>query len=78
VPLSCVVGWAMTVEEVFRYIDELLEEFQREEDQAIMQRNMDKAIAGLAGKDACERLRRRLQFAADVRRNVELVTRKAK
>jgi len=68
----------VTLEEVFRSIDEVRDEFQREEDQAILQRDIHKGIAALAGKDACERLRRRFQFAADVRRNVELVTRKAK
>ncbi len=32
------------------------EMYQREEDQAILQRDMDKAIHALAGKDACHRL----------------------
>ncbi len=68
----------MTIEEVFSTIDEVREEFQREEDQAILQRDIHRGIAALAGKDACERLRRRFQFAADVRRNIALVTAKRK
>lgn len=32
------------------------EMYQREEEQAIRQRDMDKAIHALAGKDACQRL----------------------
>ena len=46
-----------TAAELELWIGEMREMYAREEDQAIMQRNMDKAVAALSGKDACERLR---------------------
>lgn len=46
------------LQDVFRWTDEIRSEFVREEDQAILQRNMDKAIAAVSGKDACDRLTR--------------------
>ncbi len=48
----------MDLEFILEIIGDVKDSFQREEDQAILQRAMDKAIAGLAGKDACGRISR--------------------
>jgi len=56
----------MNLDVVLRVIEEIREDFQREEDQAILQQRLDKAIAALAGKDACDRIRRRLETTAGV------------
>ena len=52
----------MTVEDVLIWINDVHDQFQREEDQGILQGRLDKASAALAGKDACERLRREVQM----------------
>lgn len=46
----------MDLDFIVQIIEDVKERYQREEEQAILQRNMDKAIAALAGKDACARL----------------------
>ena len=46
----------MDLDFIFQIIADVRERFQREEEQAILQRNMDKAIAALSGKDACTRI----------------------
>lgn len=56
----------MHLEDVLRWIDEVKEEFQREEDQGILQGRLDKASAALAGKDACERIRRRMNLCVQM------------
>ncbi len=52
----------ITLERVRQLIGELREDYQREEDQAILQQRLDKATAALAGKDACARIERRLEI----------------
>jgi hypothetical protein len=51
--------------QVFTWTDEIRSEFAREEDQAIRQRNIDRGIEALSGKDACDRLVRciRMRFS---------------
>jgi len=63
-----------TLEDVIRYVDELDEQYQREQKQAIMQRSMEKAIYALAGQESCERLRNWLQMRTDMRNNVAMMT----
>jgi len=48
----------MTIDDVLRWVADVNEEFQREEDQGVLQGRLDKAAHALAGKDACERLKR--------------------
>jgi hypothetical protein len=57
----------MELEEVLGWIDDVLEQFQREEDQGILQQRLDKASAALAGKDACQRIRRDIQMRYGMR-----------
>lgn len=47
----------ISLERVQRLIDDLHEQYQREEEQAILQRDMEKAVRALSGKDACTRLK---------------------
>jgi hypothetical protein len=46
----------ITLEQFYAWIDEMREMYQREEDQAIRRRDMERATYAVAGKDACERL----------------------
>lgn len=64
----------LNLEEVLRYVDDLDEQYQREQRQAIMQRNMDKATAALAGQEACERLKRWLEMRNTMSENVAVMT----
>ncbi len=41
---------------ILQIIQDVRHRFQREEEQAILQRSMDKAMQALAGKDACTRI----------------------
>jgi hypothetical protein len=50
----------ITLEHIVSWVNDVQEEFQREEDQGILQGNLNKATAALCGKDACERLKRSL------------------
>ena len=59
----------MELDEVLSWIDDVLEQFQREEDQGILQGRLDKASAALAGKDACQRIRRDIQMRYGMRQN---------
>lgn len=63
-----------TLEDVLLYVEELDEQYQREQKQAIMQRNMDKATAALAGQEACGRLRRWLEMRTAMSNNVRMMT----
>lgn len=47
----------ISLERVERLIEDLREQYQREEEQAILQRDMEKAARALCGKDACTRLK---------------------
>jgi len=57
-----------------QYINELDEQYMREEKQAIMQRSMDKAVYALAGREACERVQSWLELRYGMARNVEVMT----
>lgn len=48
-------------EELSRWIAEMYEDYGREMEQAIMQRDMAKAERALAGKEACQRIRSRIE-----------------
>jgi len=62
------------LEDILLYVDELDEQYQREQKQAILQRNMDKAVAALAGQEACDRLRSYITMRTDMARNVAVMT----
>lgn len=64
----------LDLDKVAAFIADVYDQYQREEDQAILQRNMDKAIAALAGKDACHRLRTSLGIRFDMAENVVRMT----
>ncbi len=54
----------MTTEDVLCVVREVREEFQREEDQGLMQHDLHKAEQALSGKYACERIARRIEARA--------------
>jgi hypothetical protein len=57
------------LERVHEFIEELREMYQREEEQAILQRNMDKAVLALAGKEACTRLKNYFDMRSEMHHN---------
>ena len=57
--------------EVARVVSEVQEEFQREIEQGVLQHDLYKATAALGGKDACERILRRIRLRNDVQLRVE-------
>ncbi len=59
----------ITIESVRQMIEETLADYQREEDQAILQQNMYKAAHALAGKDACRRIQNRLRLVEEMSAN---------
>ncbi len=54
----------MTTEDMLCVVREVKEEFQREEDQGLMQHDLHKAEQALSGKYACERIARRIEARA--------------
>lgn len=54
-------GPSMTPEEVAALIEEVRDDFVREEDQGLMQEDLKKAQHAMAGKHACDRILRKLQ-----------------
>lgn len=60
----------ITFERLEQFIDDLRAQYQREEEQAILQRNMDKAVIALAGKDACTRLKNNLGMRVEMDANM--------
>lgn len=63
--------------DVLEFIEHVQEQFQREEDQGILQERLDKAREALAGKHACERLKRDMKMRFGMRENVtEMAERK--
>jgi hypothetical protein len=48
----------MNIEAVLQMIEDVREQFQREEDQGLLQHDIHKAEMALAGKFACERISR--------------------
>jgi hypothetical protein len=63
----------ITFERLEQFINDLREQYQREEEQAILQRNMDKAVIALAGKDACTRLKNNLGMRVEMDANMVAV-----
>jgi hypothetical protein len=59
----------ISIERLEQFINDLREQYQREEEQAILQRNMDKAVLALAGKEACTRLKNSLGLRAEMDAN---------
>ena len=68
----------ISLERLEQFINDLREMYQREEEQAILQRNMEKAVHALAGKDACERLKNYLGMSAGMDANAVRVLDKRK
>ena len=54
----------ITPELLRKVLEEIRADYQREEDQAILQQNMYKAAHALAGKEACARIQNRLAIVA--------------
>jgi predicted secreted Zn-dependent protease len=63
----------ISLERIHDWIDDVYDLYQREEEQAIMQRNMEKAVHALAGKEACERLRNSIGLRAEMAENAARV-----
>ena len=51
----------MTVEELVLVVGEVKHDFEREEDQGLLQRDLHKAEQALAGKYACDRILRAIE-----------------
>ena len=51
----------MTVQEIMSVIENVKLDFEREEDQGLLQRDLHKAEQALAGKYACERVMRTIE-----------------
>jgi len=51
----------MNPEQLVRLVQEVRDDFQREEDQGLLQRDLHKAEQALAGKYACERILRLME-----------------
>jgi hypothetical protein len=68
----------LALSDVLRFIDDVHEQYQREEDQGILQERMDKARDGLVGRQACLRLKREMVARYGVRENVAVMTEKRK
>lgn len=63
----------ITLENIINWVNDVNEEFQREEDQGILQGNLNKATAALCGKDACERIKRSLALRFGMAQNLSIV-----
>lgn len=57
----------MTVEEIVEMIREVRSDFEREEDQGLLQHDLHKAEQALAGKYACDRILRAVEARAGIR-----------
>lgn len=64
----------ISFERLEQFINDLRDQYQREEEQAILQRNMDKAVLALAGKEACTRLKSNLGMRLEMDSNMVAVT----
>lgn len=60
---------ALTLDELNEVIDEILEDFQRREDQAILQQDLYKANYALAGKETCKEVKRRVELRLQMHEN---------
>jgi hypothetical protein len=54
----------MSPQDMLQVVQDVRDEFQREEDQGLLQRDMHKAEQALAGKYACDRIARRVEARA--------------
>jgi hypothetical protein len=68
----------LPLDDVLRFIDDVIEQYQREEDQGILQERLDRAREALAGKHACERLKRSMTMRYGMRENIATMTEKRK
>lgn len=68
----------ISIERLEQFINDVRDQYQREEEQAILQRNMDKAFIALAGKEACARLKSNLGMRIDMDSNLVSVTSRRK
>ena len=68
----------LALEVVYGILEELLEDYQRREDQAILQQDLYKANYALAGKETCKEVKRRVEMRLQMHENVvrELSSRK--
>lgn len=63
-------NFALTLDELNAVIDELLEDYQRREDQAILQQDLYKANYALAGKETCKEVKRRIELRLQLHENM--------
>lgn len=57
----------VTTEQFVSVVREIQEDFEREEDQGLRQRDLHKAEMALAGKDACNRILRAIEAREGIR-----------
>lgn len=57
----------MTLQDVVRLIEEVKSDFEHEEDQGLLQRDLHKAEMALAGKYACDRVLRKIEAKEGIR-----------
>ncbi len=60
----------LALEVVYGILKELLEDYQRREDQAILQQDLYKANYALAGKETCKEVKRILDMRMQMHENV--------
>ena len=60
----------LALEVVYGILAELLEDYQRREDQAILQQDLYKANYALAGKETCKEVKRILDMRMHMHENV--------
>lgn len=58
------------LQSVQEILDELLEDYQRREDQGILQQDLYKANYALAGKETCKEVKRRIEMRLQMHENV--------
>lgn len=58
----------ITLDRLDELLAEIYEDFQREEDQGVLQRDIEKATHALAGKDAIARIRNRIGLRVELGR----------
>jgi hypothetical protein len=69
---------ALALETVYGILEELLADYQRRQDQAILQQDLYKANYALAGKETCAEVKRRVEMRLQMHENMvrELSSRK--
>lgn len=58
------------LETIYNILAELLEDYQRREDQAILQEDLYKANYALAGKETCREVKRRVEMRMQMHESV--------